>query len=157
MVHPVDEDKKSALLSYIIGSNNWQQVMVFTRTKASAELVAKELTLDGIKNMVIHGDRTQASRTKALNQFKEGKIQALVATDVAARGIDIVDLPNVINYELPNIPEDYVHRVGRTGRAGKRGHAVTLVTDKEVFRLEAVEKFTKMQLKRAKKLLGSSQ
>ena len=148
IVHPVDAHKKRALLSYLIGSNNWQQVLIFTRTKVSADNLSKELALDGIRNKVIHGDRTQGSRTKALALFKERKIQALVATDIAARGLDIDNLPHVINYELPNIPEDYVHRVGRTGRAGMDGHAVTLVTDKEVFRLEAVEKLIKMELRK---------
>lgn len=146
VVHPVDEKNKRPLLSYLIGSNNWQQVLIFTRTKVNADKLSKELSLDGIRNMVIHGDRTQAHRTKALARFKEGKIQALVATDIAARGIDIQNLSHVINYELPNIPEDYVHRVGRTGRAGFAGNAVTLVTDREVFRLDAVQKLIEMKL-----------
>ena len=146
IVHPVDAKKKASLLSFLIGSNNWQQVLIFTRTKVNADKLSKELALDGIKNMAIHGDRTQAHRTKALAHFKEGKIQALVATDIASRGIDIENLPYVINYELPNIPEDYVHRIGRTGRAGQEGLAVTLVTDKEVYRLDQIEKLIKTKL-----------
>ncbi|MBQ49199.1 MAG: hypothetical protein CMP10_17610 [Zetaproteobacteria bacterium] len=148
VVHPVDPGKKASLLSYLIGSNNWQQVIIFTRTKKSADILSKELILDGIKNMVIHGDRTQSNRTRALAKFKEGAIQALVATDIAARGLDIHNLPCVINYELPNIAEDYVHRVGRTGRAGQSGEAVTLVTQGEVYRLNAVEKFIKQDLEK---------
>ena len=150
VVHPVDIEKKRPLLSFLIGSNNWQQVLIFARTKASADSLAKELHLDGIRNMVIHGDKTQGYRTKALEHFKQGKIQALVATDIAARGLDIVSLPYVINYELPHNPEDYIHRVGRTGRAGQSGLAVTLVTDREVFRLMEVEKILGEKLDKKK-------
>ena len=140
IVHPVDGDKKAALLSYLIGSSNKKQVIVFTRTKRACDELSKEIMKDGIRNMVIHSDRTQAYRAKALNHFKEGKVQALIATDIASRGIDIDKLPMVINYELPNIVEDYVHRVGRTGRAGETGLAISFITDNELYRLHQVGK-----------------
>ncbi|MDD5156472.1 DEAD/DEAH box helicase [Sulfurimonas sp.] len=136
----VDTDKKAALLAYIIGSRNFRQVLVFTKTKASADSLIAELKNDGLKCGVIHGDKTQAHRLKTLNEFKEGKIKVLVATDIASRGLDIEDLPFVINYELPSIPEDYVHRVGRTGRAGKDGIAISLLDIYDVFDIKAVEK-----------------
>ena len=146
IVHPVDGDRKSALLAYLIGSTNNQQAIVFTRTKKTCDALSKEILKDGIRNMVIHGDRTQAYRTKALRYFKEGKIQVLVATDIAARGLDIEKLPIVVNYELPNVAEDYVHRVGRTGRAGMDGRAITLMTDQELYRLDQVEELTGMSI-----------
>ncbi|GAW97734.1 MULTISPECIES: DEAD/DEAH box helicase [Colwellia] len=130
-VYWVSEARKRELLSELIGVNNWQQVLVFAGTKESANLLAKELKLDGIKTALCHGDKTQGARNKALEQFKEGKVRVLVATDVAARGLDIEDLPYVVNFHLPFLPEDYVHRVGRTGRAGKSGTAISLVSPKD--------------------------
>lgn len=139
-VFPVDKKQKSELLSYLIGSNNWQQVLVFTRTKHGANRLTKHLIADGIKSMAIHGNKSQGARVKALSSFKENKIQVLVATDIAARGIDISELPHVVNFDLPNVPEDYVHRIGRTGRAGKDGEAVSLVSADEFKQLSAIEK-----------------
>jgi len=136
----VDTERKAALLAYLIGSRNFPQVLVFTRTKASADTLAEELKKDGLKCGVIHGDRTKANRLKTLNQFKEGKFRVLVATDIASRGLDIEELPYVINYELPSIPEDYVHRVGRTGRAGREGEAITLIDIYEKYEIRDVEK-----------------
>jgi len=128
LVYTVDADRKRELLSYLIGSKNWRQVLIFTRTKQTADDLAKELCKDGIKAQSMHGDKSQGARDKALLEFKQGKTRALVATDVAARGIDIVDLGYVINYELPYVAEDYVHRIGRTGRAGNSGLALSLVS-----------------------------
>jgi ATP-dependent RNA helicase RhlE len=136
----VDRDKKAALLAYIIGSRNFRQVLVFTRTKASADDLVVELKKDGLNCGVIHGDKTQANRLKTLTQFKEGKIKVLVATDIASRGLDIEELPYVINYELPSIPEDYVHRVGRTGRAGREGEAISLIDIYEKYDIKEIEK-----------------
>ena len=118
IVYTVDSDRKRELTSFLIGSKNWQQVLIFTRTKQGADELAKEMCKDGVKTQSIHGDKSQGARDKALAEFKAGKTRALVATDVAARGIDISDLRYVINYELPYIAEDYIHRIGRTGRAG---------------------------------------
>jgi len=118
VVHPVGRGKKKALLAHIIQQNNWSQVLVFTRTKFGANNVADFLIKQGITAMALHGNKSQTARTQALAGFKSGDIRALVATDIAARGIDIDDLPHVVNYEIPNISEDYVHRIGRTGRAG---------------------------------------
>lgn len=142
----VDTDKKAPLLAYIIGSRNFKQVLVFTRTKASADELVVELKKDGLKCGVIHGDKTQANRLKTLNEFKEGKVKVLVATDIASRGLDIEELPFVINYELPSIPEDYVHRVGRTGRAGREGIAISLLDVDERFDIKAVEKLIGMKI-----------
>lgn len=130
-VYWVSEVRKRELLSELIGVNNWQQVLVFAGTKESANLLAKELKLDGIKAALCHGDKTQGARNKALEQFKEGKVRVLVATDVAARGLDIDNLAYVVNFHLPFLAEDYVHRVGRTGRAGKSGTAISLVSPKD--------------------------
>jgi superfamily II DNA/RNA helicase len=130
-VYWVSEERKRELLSELIGINNWQQVLVFAGTKESANTLAKELKLDGIKAALCHGDKTQGARNKALEQFKEGKVRVLVATDVAARGLDIEDLAFVVNFHLPFLAEDYVHRVGRTGRAGKSGTAISLVSPKD--------------------------
>lgn len=130
-VYWVSEVRKRELLSELIGVNNWQQVLVFAGTKESANTLAKELKLDGIKAALCHGDKTQGARNKALEQFSEGKVRVLVATDVAARGLDIPDLAFVVNFHLPFLPEDYVHRVGRTGRAGKSGTAISLVSPKD--------------------------
>jgi len=140
LVYTVDADRKREMLSYLVGSKNWQQVLIFTRTKKSADELAKEMCKDGIKAQSLHGDKSQGARDKALLDFKEGKVRALVATDVAARGIDIVDLEYVVNYELPYVAEDYVHRIGRTGRAGKSGLALSLVSPSEEWLLTAIEK-----------------
>ena len=140
IAYHVDTDKKAALLAYLIGSRNFEQVLVFTRTKASADELAEELVKDGLTVGVIHGDKTKANRLKTLNQFKEGKIRVLVATDIASRGLDIEELPYVINYELPSIPEDYVHRVGRTGRAGREGEAISLIDIYEKYEIRDIEK-----------------
>ncbi|MET0855925.1 MAG: DEAD/DEAH box helicase, partial [Telluria sp.] len=125
-IHPVDRDKKHQMLAHLIKTNNWTQVLVFMRTKHGANKLVEQLNGDGIGAMAIHGNKSQSARTKALSEFKDGALQVLVATDIAARGIDIDQLPHVVNYDLPNIPEDYVHRIGRTGRAGATGEAVSL-------------------------------
>jgi len=140
VAYKVDTNRKAELLAYLIGSRNYPQVLVFTRTKVSADTLAEELKKDGLKCGVIHGDRTKANRLKTLTQFKEGKFKVLVATDIASRGLDIEDLPYVINYELPSIPEDYVHRVGRTGRAGRNGEAITLIDIYEAYDIRDVER-----------------
>jgi len=145
-IHPVDKNKKQALLAHLIKANNWQQVLVFTRTKHGANKLVTQLEKDGITCMAIHGNKSQSARTKALADFKSGKITALVATDIAARGIDIDQLPHVVNYDLPNIPEDYVHRVGRTGRAGSNGVAISLVCIDELALLKDIEKLTKQTI-----------
>ncbi|MCJ0762332.1 DEAD/DEAH box helicase [Variovorax terrae] len=146
VIHPVGRGKKKAVLAHIINEHNWSQVLVFTRTKFGANNVAEFLTKNGIKAMALHGNKSQGARTQALQGFKSGDIRALVATDIAARGIDIDDLPHVVNYEIPNVPEDYVHRIGRTGRAGASGEAVSLVClDEEGFMME-IERFTKQQI-----------
>jgi ATP-dependent RNA helicase RhlE len=126
-VHPVDRDKKKDLLIHLIKQNNWHQVLVFTRTKHGANRLAEQLNKSGITALAIHGNKSQAARTKALAEFKTGDLAVLVATDIAARGIDIDQLPHVVNFEIPNVPEDYVHRIGRTGRAGATGEAISLV------------------------------
>ena len=136
----VDTAKKAELLAYLIGSRNYPQVLVFTRTKASADELVVELKKDGLKCGIIHGDKTKANRLKTLTQFKEGHFRVLVATDIASRGLDIEHLPYVINYELPSIPEDYVHRVGRTGRAGRQGEAISLIDIYEKFDIRDIEK-----------------
>jgi len=146
IVHPVGRGKKKALLAHIINEHNWSQVLVFTRTKFGANNVAEYLTKNGINAMALHGNKSQTARTQALEGFKSGDIRALVATDIAARGIDIDELPHVVNYEIPNISEDYVHRIGRTGRAGSSGEAVSLVSlDEEGF-MKEIEHFTKQQV-----------
>ena len=127
VVHPVDRKRKRELLSFLIGSKRWQQVLVFTRTKHGANKLSEQLNEDGLKATAFHGNKTQGARTKALAQFKRGEVQVLVATDIAGRGLDIDLLPYVVNFELPNVPEDYIHRIGRTGRAGNMGHAISLV------------------------------
>jgi len=142
----VDTDKKAALLAYLIGSRNYPQVLVFTRTKVSADALFIELQKDGLKCGIIHGDKTQANRLKTLGEFKEGKVKVLVATDIASRGLDIEELPYVINYELPSVPEDYVHRVGRTGRAGRNGEAISLIDIYEKFDIREIEKVIGMKI-----------
>ncbi|HEY1103865.1 MAG TPA: DEAD/DEAH box helicase [Burkholderiaceae bacterium] len=146
VVHPVGRGKKKALLAHIIQQHNWSQVLVFTRTKFGANSVAEFLTKNGISAMALHGNKSQTARTQALAGFKSGTIRALVATDIAARGIDIDELPHVVNYEIPNVQEDYVHRIGRTGRAGNSGEAVNLVClDEEGF-MQEIERFTKQTI-----------
>ena len=135
----VDTDRKAELLAYLIGSRNYPQVLVFTRTKVSADILVEELRKDGLKCGIIHGDKTQANRLKTLKQFKEGEVKVLVATDIASRGLDIEHLPYVINYELPSVPEDYVHRVGRTGRAGREGEAISLIDIYEKYDIKDIE------------------
>ncbi|MBC7597561.1 MAG: DEAD/DEAH box helicase [Polaromonas sp.] len=145
-IHPVGRGKKKALLTHIINEHNWSQVLVFTRTKFGANNVAEHLTKNGIPAMALHGNKSQTARTQALQDFKSGSIRALVATDIAARGIDIDELPHVVNYEIPNVSEDYVHRIGRTGRAGNSGEAVSLVClDEEGF-MQDIERFTKQNI-----------
>ena len=149
VVYPVDKSRKRELLAQLIKTKNWKQVLVFTRTKHMANKVCKQLEeYSGIKAAAIHGNKSQGARTKALADFKEGRVQVLVATDIAARGIDIDQLPHVVNYELPNVPEDYVHRIGRTGRAGMAGEAVSLVCIDEHELLRNIEKFTKSSIKK---------
>jgi ATP-dependent RNA helicase RhlE len=146
VIHPVGRGKKKALLAHIINEQNWSQVLVFTRTKFGANNVAEFLEKNGITAMALHGNKSQAARTQALAGFKSGDVRALVATDIAARGIDIDDLPHVVNYEIPNVSEDYVHRIGRTGRAGNDGAAVNLVClDEEGF-MQDIERFTKQNI-----------
>ncbi|MEP0872681.1 DEAD/DEAH box helicase [Trichocoleus desertorum AS-A10] len=140
VVHLVDRNRKQELLSYMIGFHNWQQVLVFTRTKHGANRLAEQLARDGLKSTAIHGNKTQAARTRALSDFKQGKVRVLVATDVASRGLDIDQLPHVVNFELPDVPEDYVHRIGRTGRAGNEGRAVSLVCGDEYPLLKNIER-----------------
>jgi ATP-dependent RNA helicase RhlE len=148
VVHPVDKDRKRALLAHLIKSGNWQQVLVFTRTKHGANRLAEQLGKDGIEAEAIHGNKSQNQRTRALADFKAGKVQVLVATDIAARGLDIEELPHVVNYELPNVPEDYVHRIGRTGRAGSHGQAVSLVSHDENGYLRDIERLMKVSVER---------
>jgi ATP-dependent RNA helicase RhlE len=147
-IHPVGRAKKKALLTHIINEHNWSQVLVFTRTKFGANNVAEHLSKAGIPAMALHGNKSQTARTQALQGFKNGEIRALVATDIAARGIDIDELPHVVNYEIPNVSEDYVHRIGRTGRAGNSGEAVSLVClDEEGF-MQDIERFTKQNIEK---------
>jgi len=146
VVHPVDRERKRALLSWMIGSKDWKQVLVFTRTKHAANRLSKQLTQDGINAAAIHGNKSQGARTRALAEFKQGKVRVLVATDIAARGLDIEQLPHVVNFELPNVPEDYVHRIGRTGRAGHEGEAISLVCVDEHQHLRNIERLIKKTL-----------
>ena len=139
VVHPVDKRRKRELLSHRIGKGNWQQVLVFTRTKHGANRLAEQLSNDGIKSAAIHGNKSQTARTRALHEFKTGAVRVLVATDIAARGLDIDRLPHVVNFELPHVPEDYVHRIGRTARAGQKGHAISLVCIDEQKLLRDIE------------------
>lgn len=143
VVHPVDKGRKRELLSHMIGSNNWRQVLVFTRTKHGANRLAQQLEKDGLSAAAIHGNKSQGARTRALAGFKNGDVRILVATDIAARGLDIDQLPHVVNFELPNVPEDYVHRIGRTGRAGNEGEAVSLVCVDEHKLLRDIERLLK--------------
>ncbi len=147
-IYPVGRGKKKALLTHIINEHNWSQVLVFTRTKFGANNVAEHLSKNGISAMALHGNKSQTARTQALADFKSGTVRALVATDIAARGLDIDELPHVVNYEIPNVSEDYVHRIGRTGRAGNSGEAVSLVClDEEGF-MQDIERFTKQNIEK---------
>jgi ATP-dependent RNA helicase RhlE len=148
LVYGIDREYKRALLSYLIGSNNWKQVLVFVRTKHGADRLEKQLIEDGIRTTALHGDKTQGARNKALEYFKNGKVSVLVATDIAARGLDIDDLPHVVNFDLPQVPEDYIHRIGRTGRAGSSGVALSLVCPEEAWYLVEIEKLLKRQIPR---------
>ncbi len=146
LIHPVDSKRKKNLLSFLIKKENWKQVLVFTRTKHGANRLAEHLEKEGIRASAIHGNKSQGARTKALADFKEGTMQVLVATDIASRGLDIDQLPYVVNYELPNVPESYVHRIGRTGRAGKKGIAVSLVCIDEADFLRDIERLLKQEI-----------
>lgn len=147
-LHPVDKSRKTELLSHLIRSNNWYQVLVFSRTKHGANKLVQMLEKDGVNAAAIHGNKSQAQRTKVLHQFKNGELQVLVATDIAARGIDIDQLPHVINFDLPDVPEDYVHRIGRTARAGAEGEAISLVCADQMKQLKAIERVLKTNLTR---------
>src|SRR5471030_356436 len=147
-IHPVDRDKKRELLTHLIQKNNWFQVLVFTRTKHGANRLAEQLTKDGISALAIHGNKSQSARTRALAEIKDNTLQVLVATDIAARGIDIDQLPHVVNFDLTHVPEDYVHRIGRTGRAGATGEAISLVCVDEHQLLKDIEKLIKQTLPR---------
>ncbi len=146
IIHPVDKTRKRALLSYLIASNNWKQVLVFSRTKHGANRLAEQLMTDGITAAAIHGNKSQGARTKALADFKSNKVRVLVATDIAARGLDIDQLPHVVNFDLPNVAEDYVHRIGRTGRAGNEGEAMSLVCIDELKLLRDIERLIKREI-----------
>jgi ATP-dependent RNA helicase RhlE len=145
-IHPVDRDRKRELLTHLIREHNWFQVLVFTRTKHGANRLAEQLTKDGVSALAIHGNKSQSARTRALTEFKANTLQVLVATDIAARGIDIDQLPHVVNFDLPNVPEDYVHRIGRTGRAGANGEAVSLVCVDEKQLLRDIERLIKREI-----------
>ena len=146
VIYPVGRNRKKDVLAHLVGENGWSQVLVFTRTKFGANKVADFLNDKGIKSMALHGNKSQSARTQALAEFKTGDLRALVATDIAARGIDIDELPHVVNYDIPNVPEDYVHRIGRTGRAGNSGEAVSLVCMDEEGFMHEIERFTKQQI-----------
>jgi ATP-dependent RNA helicase RhlE len=147
-LHPVDKSRKSKLLTHLVKDNGWFQVLVFVRTKHGANKLTKQLNTAEIDALAIHGNKSQGARTKALAQFKANEIQVLVATDIAARGLDIDQLPHVINYDLPNVPEDYVHRIGRTGRAGATGEAVSLVCADEIKQLQDIEQLIGKHIER---------
>jgi ATP-dependent RNA helicase RhlE len=147
VVYPVNQERKRALLSTLIGRNDWRQVLVFTRTKHRADRLTRDLNTDGIDALAIHGNKNQNARTRALAKFKCGDLRVLVATDIAARGIDIDQLPHVVNFDLPNVPEDYVHRIGRTGRAGATGQAVSLVSHDERGYLRDIERLIRKSIR----------
>jgi len=146
VAHPVDKTRKRQLLSHLIQRGDWEQVLVFTRTKHGANRLCAQLVSDGISSAAIHGNKSQSARTRALQNFKCGEVRALVATDIAARGLDIDRLPHVVNYELPNVPEDYVHRIGRTGRAGSDGAALSLVCPEEKKLLVDIQKLLRREI-----------
>ncbi len=146
VVYPVDKARKRELLIHLIKANDWKQVLIFTRTKHGANKLSETLAKKGITSAAIHGNKSQGARTKALANFKDGSVRTLVATDIAARGIDIDQLPHVVNFELPNVPEDYVHRIGRTGRAGREGEAASLVCIDEKDLLRGIEKLIKTDI-----------
>lgn len=147
-IYGIKKEYKRELVSWLIGNGNWQQVLIFVRTKHGADRLHKQLMKDGIRCMALHGDKSQGARNRALESFKSGKITALVATDVAARGLDIEQLPHVINFDLPAVAEDYIHRIGRTGRASAEGEAISLVAPEEVHLLAAIEKLLKTTIPR---------
>ncbi|MFJ2995328.1 DEAD/DEAH box helicase [Pandoraea sp. NPDC087047] len=147
-IHPVDRDRKRELLEHLVREHNWFQVLVFTRTKHGANRLAEQLTKGGIPALAIHGNKSQGARTRALAEFKSGTLQVLVATDIAARGIDIDQLPHVVNFDLPEVAEDYVHRIGRTGRAGANGEAISLVCVDEHLLLQQIERLIKRTIER---------
>ncbi|SDX05627.1 DEAD/DEAH box helicase [Thiocapsa roseopersicina] len=144
--HPVDKARKRDLLAHLFRSEGWHQVLVFTRTKAGANRLVEHLGREGITAAAIHGNKSQSARTRALDDFKRGSVRALVATDIAARGLDIVDLPQVVNFELPNVAEDYVHRIGRTGRAGSGGNALSLVSHDEHGLLQGIQRLLRKEI-----------
>lgn len=148
LIYPIKRENKRELLSFLIGNGNWQQVLVFVRTKHGADRLSKQLIKDGIRCAALHGDKSQGARVRALEDFKAGKITALIATDIAARGLDIDQLPHVVNFDLPQVAEDYVHRIGRTGRAGADGQAISLVDSEEAYLLAAIEKLLKREIPR---------
>lgn len=147
-IYGINKEYKRELLSFLIGSGNWKQVLVFVRTKHGADRLEKQLIKDGIRTAALHGDKSQGARSRALENFKNGQIAVLVATDIAARGLDIDQLPHVINFDLPQVPEDYIHRIGRTGRAGMNGEAISLVCPEEAYLLESIEKLLKREIPR---------
>ncbi|RJX75592.1 DEAD/DEAH box helicase [Vibrio sinensis] len=148
VVYPVEQERKRELLSELIGRKNWKQVLVFVNYKETANELVKELKLDGIKAVLCHGDKAQSARRRALEEFKEGKARVMIATDVAARGLDIQNLPHVVNFDMPFLAEDYVHRIGRTGRAGQRGHAISFVNREEELTLQQVETLIRQRIYR---------
>ncbi len=147
-VHPVARERKQALLAQLIGGHDWRQVLVFTRTKHGADKLTRQLNADGIAALAIHGNKSQSARNRALGDFKDRRVRVLVATDIAARGIDIDRLPHVVNFDLPNVPEDYVHRIGRTGRAGAAGQAISLVSVDEHAFLRDIERLLRKPIRR---------
>ena len=148
VAHPVDAGRKRELLAHLITAGNWQQVLVFTRTKHGANRLAQQLVRDGIEADAIHGNKSQSRRTRSLADFKRGAMRVLVATDIAARGLDIEELPHVVNFDLPHVPEDYVHRIGRTGRAGSLGEAVSLVCAEDQGLMAGIERLLKRRVER---------
>ncbi len=148
LVYAIKKENKRELLSWLIGKGQWQQVLVFSRTKHGADRLCKQLIKDGIRCSALHGNKSQGARTRALEGFKNGDVTALIATDIAARGLDIDQLPHVVNFDLPMVAEDYIHRIGRTGRAGAEGEAISLVTVEEAHLLGAIEKLLKKQIPR---------